>query len=620
MDQEVAYKSVEEARKLLDDRLLEKEKEIIDIKHERNQLAPVSRLPVEVLARVFLDRARSPESTTQDTQYAFKTGQYQVLWMGVSHVCRQWREVALGCSELWSVLNPRISTKWIEAMIKRSKSMPISLVEFNPNYCFHAPEKREILLKVLSEPRRWRQIHVRLIHEDDEVVKNISSLNSPAPFLVDLSLNFEDITYGHSRPNGVLPRDFLGANAPSLRHLEIIHCRPSWNPNLFSSSLASLKLCIPPLYMAVPGDPFSVPSPQDLAENLARIPLLTELDLEMKLPDLTAINPCGRNFLFPNLQSLRLVGECEELAGLLSCLLIPPTSRVEVSCTKASEAALISLGWALDKAWTTKPVIDRVSLWRPRVGDTCIEGSNTSSPGKLPLLISMSRVMNWEWDTFPAPRSLFASIHWDHVETLSVECSFGQLGAEWRAIFENMKRVKNLKLFDESAQEFIKALTHLTKLAGSHPGLTNLAYTAPLPSLETLMIRRANVILTNKNLSRYGPNTQTMTVTFQDLVDWMQQRRVLGAPKLKEVAFKDCGGFSPKLKELFQKLQELGAVENLKRRVCRVELDDFDPRSESEEDEDDCDDGFCYASGDNDDDVCSACLEPGCEGECEIYI
>ncbi|KAH6901500.1 hypothetical protein BKA70DRAFT_1308840 [Coprinopsis sp. MPI-PUGE-AT-0042] len=624
MNSETTYASVDEARRLLDDRVLALEKQIVDIKHQRNQLAPTSRLPVEILTKIFLDQARSAQSPPQAPQHG-STGinsHPSTMWMGISHVCRQWREVALSCSELWSVLNPGIPTKWIEAMIERSKAAPISILNFDISYNQN-PKKREILLKVLSEPGRWRRIQLHPTHIRDEVVKLMSRITSPAPSLVELSVNFDGGIYGLTAPR-VLPWNFLGASAPSLRRLEMVHCHPSWNPKLFSSSLISLKLSNPPLFKSPLEDiqvP-SCPSPRELAEVLDRIPLLTELDLDMKIPDMTTLSPTGRTFGFPHLQKLCLVGECEELAGLLGCLRIPPTAHVEVNCTKASEMALLPLGWALDKAWVTKPVIDRVSLWQPPAGGSRIEGSNASSPGINPLLISITRISNWKWETFPEPRSLLAAICWDHVETLSVECSLGE-GAEWKTLFEKMKRVKNLKLFDESVQEFIKALTHLTRIAGSPPGLTNFADTVPLPYLETLMIRRANIILSSKNLSRYGPNTQAMTVTFQDLVEWMQKRRVLGASKLKEVTFKDCGGFSQKVKELLQKLQELGAVENLKRMICRVEVDDFDARSESEEadeDEDDCDEGFCYASGDSDDDVCNACLEPGCEGECEIYI
>lgn len=63
MSVDTAYAGADEVRKL-DDRLLSLEREILDIKQQRNRLAPISRLPVEVHASIFLDCARSLDSAT----------------------------------------------------------------------------------------------------------------------------------------------------------------------------------------------------------------------------------------------------------------------------------------------------------------------------------------------------------------------------------------------------------------------------------------------------------------------------------------------------------------------------------------------------------------------------
>lgn len=152
-------------------------------------------------------------------------------------------------------------------------------------------------------------------------------------------------------------------------------------------------------------------------------------------------------FGFPNIQNLRLAGVCEELSGLIGCLRLPPTACVVINCAKASETSLLSLAWALDKAWPTKPRIARVSLWQPAAGGGRIEGWSTAAPVTSHVHISTSSIENWQQDTFPESRSLFPTIYWDHVETLSVECSLGQ-DAEWDRTFEMVKQLKNLKVFD----------------------------------------------------------------------------------------------------------------------------------------------------------------------------
>ncbi|KAH6901493.1 hypothetical protein BKA70DRAFT_1157706 [Coprinopsis sp. MPI-PUGE-AT-0042] len=626
MSSETPYESVEEARKRLDDRLLALEKEIIDTKHQRNQLAPISRLPVEVMSKIFLDCSRNPWSSPQTTYSPFASlhGPAGTRWTGISHVCHQWREVALGCSELWSLINPNMSAKWIEAMIERSQDTPISIVDFNISYIYNS-KKRELLLKVLSDPGRWRSVELRVTDGGDDVSKLICRLTSPAPYLVDLSLNLEGSTFSRSR--SALRRDFLGGNVPSLRRLAITHCHPSWNPDLFSNSLTSLKLSNPPVFKLAAGGPFLGPSAQELADILGRIPLLTELDLQMQLPDMTTLEPTGRSFEFLHLRKLCLVGECGELAGLLASLRIPSTARMEISCAKASEATLLLLGCAVEKAWTTHPAIDGLSLWQPpsSVGGR-IQGFHASSPGVIPLIISMDIISHWEWSGLPKAYSLLGVVSWDDVETLDAECSvgLGEKSMEWIIVFERMKRVKTLNLSGEAAREFTKALTHHTKQPGSHSGSTSFTDTVPLPYLDTLIITGANVLLTNKNTSTYGPNTQASIVTLRDIIQWMQRRQVLGAPKLKQVAFKDCYGFSPKVQELFQKLQKLDGAENLSQERCMAEVEDLDAESDSEEedeDEDDYYDGYGYNGNPylSDDGVCNACLEPGCEGECEDF-
>jgi hypothetical protein len=176
-----------------------------------------------------------------------------------------------------------------------------------------------------------------------------------------------------------------------------------------------------------------------------------------------------------------------------------------------------------------------------------------------------------------------------------------------------MKHLKNLKVFDEAAPELMKMLVRLTKPPNSHTlGTTNLADAVPFPYLESFMIRGANIILSKKNLSRYGPHTQNYTVTFQDIMEWLQQRSALGAPPIKEILFKDCGGFSSKVKELFEKLRKLFGVENIVQKGCRPEADDLDGTVTALVDS--------HSGEDSDEGICNACFEFPCEGECEICI
>lgn len=619
--------STEEARKLLDDRVLVLEKEILDIKHQRNQLAPITQLPVEVLAQVFLECAQTPWQASTTGYHGFIDIHMPgcTKWTVVSHVCQRWREVALGCSELWSVLNPRTPEKWLEAMIERSRDNPLSIVDPGLPYILQ-PEKREVILKALSEPGRWKRVELRGTSAAEDVVKLISHLTSPAPSLTELILNLEGAAHGLT-PR-VLPWEFLGGEVPCLRSLEISHCHPCWNPEFFTNNLTSLKLTNPPTRKTPYQDTSSGPSPQGLADVLTRIPLLTQLDLEMKLPDMSTIS---QTFEFAHLQRLRLAGEGGELAGLLGCLRISSALHVEINCAEADELALLSLGCALEKAWATKPATDSLSLWRLPMGGSRMEGTATSSPGTTRFVVSMGRMSSWsqtwEWPSFPKPCRLLGVVYWDHVETLSVQLSFGvgdEKSMEWVAVFERMRRLKTLSLFGEPAREFLKALMHHTA-PPAKTGSTNRKDTLPLPYLESLTISGANILLTNKDESKYGPCTQTIIVALRDLVQWIQQRLASGAPKLKQLVFKECGGFSPKVEELVQKLQKAGVAKTVKQEECAAEVQDLDAESDSDDDDDEDSDDYYegYGYHDNpylsDDGVCNGCLEFGCEGECGTF-
>ncbi|EPS93079.1 hypothetical protein FOMPIDRAFT_1101941, partial [Fomitopsis schrenkii] len=79
-----------------------------------NALAPVSRIPPELLSKIFLHTAghrANPASRPQSRD-----------WIRVTHVCRHWRETALQCAALWSHVDvPALP----EQFLVRSKDAPL---------------------------------------------------------------------------------------------------------------------------------------------------------------------------------------------------------------------------------------------------------------------------------------------------------------------------------------------------------------------------------------------------------------------------------------------------------------------------------------------------------------
>ncbi|TEB12704.1 hypothetical protein FA13DRAFT_1599092, partial [Coprinellus micaceus] len=85
-----------------------------------NALSPVNALPIELLSRIFaLNAAIVMEAVSGAPQRKRSLERIRI-----AHVCRHWREVALGSAELWSnILFTR--RKIAELMLKRSNSAPL---------------------------------------------------------------------------------------------------------------------------------------------------------------------------------------------------------------------------------------------------------------------------------------------------------------------------------------------------------------------------------------------------------------------------------------------------------------------------------------------------------------
>ncbi|KAI0320219.1 hypothetical protein OF83DRAFT_1045377, partial [Amylostereum chailletii] len=74
-----------------------------------NALAPVSRLPVELLAMIF-------ESITDRF--------WEIHPIPLTHVCHHWRQVAINQKTLWTTI-PTFSPSWAKTFIERSSPRPI---------------------------------------------------------------------------------------------------------------------------------------------------------------------------------------------------------------------------------------------------------------------------------------------------------------------------------------------------------------------------------------------------------------------------------------------------------------------------------------------------------------
>ncbi|KAH6917619.1 hypothetical protein BKA70DRAFT_1252701 [Coprinopsis sp. MPI-PUGE-AT-0042] len=345
-------KSTEEVERRVVDGIIEGlEEQIRALKGRRNGVAPPSRLPPEVLARVFLFCRWNPFSRRSEPYRSYyqevtkRPGPRAVQWPYVTFVCQRWRAVALDCAPLWCNISFDCSKSWTIVMLERSRHLPLRITV--PNH--PSDEDQAHAREILSDGRRLKELTIGVYYRDrEEVSKTIKKLLSPSPSLEALAIHYSGSTLD------TLPPQFLGDATPNLRRLTLINWVPlSWSTRLFSN-LTHLKLRLT--------DTTSRPPPLGniFLDALQRMTTLQLLDLEMQLPEIyegTHVRPV----LLLALKEL-VVGSTsmKGLAELLKYSTLPSETRLDLSCSVQrddSDGVAIARSFAssLDSSWISGP-------------------------------------------------------------------------------------------------------------------------------------------------------------------------------------------------------------------------------------------------------------------------
>ncbi|KAG1720382.1 hypothetical protein EDB19DRAFT_1777610, partial [Suillus lakei] len=297
----------------IDDELVALQERMRSLWTHRNSLSPVSSIPPEILGAIFVHHV-------QQTQLLHAPDAPAVLsWLIIGHVCRYWREVALGTPELWATpfLN---SSQATEEMLMRSKMTPLKLrtgrqyrMDCVQKTLMHIERLQEITLPFFSGGTTHRCI--------TEFLDTLSSCSAPNLQSLSLEVGFKQT------PRIAIPTSFP---APNLRSLQIKRCDLSWA----SSVLTGLTvLNITDL------SPECHPTLDELISALRRMPALHTLGLEDALPTLppqtTSLPraPRATNVRLPHLKQLRFVAKMLEVANVLA--------RIELQESTTSEVRLV---------------------------------------------------------------------------------------------------------------------------------------------------------------------------------------------------------------------------------------------------------------------------------------
>ena len=324
--------SPEHLRQSIDDQLESLEKTARTLKLRRNTLAPISRLPPEIIAIIFSFLSLPREIAillTGDNKQA------HLAWLRVSHVCHRWREIALNQPRFWSridftTLTPAGATE----VLSRSRMAPLEL-DANLSCVHWGGDRVDAFGKQLSS----HVSHIALLNitaRSANLKTIIEQLASPAPALESLSLMVDDEAYQRMGipSNATIPHALFDGTAPRLSRLQLDRCDISWTSPLFKS-LRTLELQVPSL-IARP----SLKEWLDAMEQMSQLGTLIVNHATPRAPTVgTPLSEPTRVVTHPSLTELNLTATASDCTFALAHLILPALVSIRVDVTSELASA-----------------------------------------------------------------------------------------------------------------------------------------------------------------------------------------------------------------------------------------------------------------------------------------
>ncbi|PIL33072.1 hypothetical protein GSI_04521 [Ganoderma sinense ZZ0214-1] len=269
----------------------------------QNILAPIHRLPPEILSRIFVE--------AWENRRSFR----------LTHVCRLWRSILLNTSEFWAVaiskdqfrLSPSDDSNWEDsnaedyfgAAYLRSAPRDISLNLSSLSFKGH--------LQLIDRAERITTMRF-YAHTRDQLKCLWTVLHVGMPRLEDLAVRTSDKIVSWDGPKPCLSTKEL----PLLTRLSLpASLFPSSWPNILQeltlrSDHVPFRVCLDILFGSL--------------EDLLSLRVLDVRD-----NSICSNGPLAQPFrAFPTLELLRIRSDRETVSGVLSLLTFPPSTRIDI--------------------------------------------------------------------------------------------------------------------------------------------------------------------------------------------------------------------------------------------------------------------------------------------------
>ena len=278
----------------------------------RNALAPISLLPPEVLTRVFhfLSLEEPPFSREQN-----------LCWIKVTHVCRFWRQVALGDSSLWArILGMPTNLGLVSAMLARARNVPLDI-----NINLEGVSSPDALLLMLT-PHVFHTSELRLNFGfvlPSAFFRDICSQEAPALEHFDLDSHYSPITF-----RALDGTTLFKGRAPKLRTFSLFQVFIPWSiiPRGQLTRLEVQYIDELPNVVHPCGDL------NQLIDLLVNCPELEALVLWCSLPSQLSQFPRGQTIRLPRLSYLDFVGSSSRVTNLFRMLKLPSLITLQLQC------------------------------------------------------------------------------------------------------------------------------------------------------------------------------------------------------------------------------------------------------------------------------------------------
>ena len=256
--------------------------EILRLKREYNALAPLFRVPTEILCMIWIALQEMRADFTPF--WKAPPDPFRHADITITHVCHRWRTWALSYPKLWTFI-PSTDPSHIETSLLRSEQLPISARYYRLTPPEDGTPDRDTTLgfSIISQ-QLHRVSELRMYTEQNyyfqKILRPDIQQNDTLPLLehleVVMTVSYDD------RPLVAfsVAAWFLSRHLPRLKYLSVAETSFKWWSQIFPSSLTHLCLEVPVLQRGQP----ERCSWARVFECLGRLNFLERLELKNVLP------------------------------------------------------------------------------------------------------------------------------------------------------------------------------------------------------------------------------------------------------------------------------------------------------------------------------------------------